>query len=79
MKKFIKRTNEGYAPKEATILAQPEIIEFGKTVPPNFLLNKIIQIFAFTGAMRKIDLFNQSCDVKDEGDKIKVCFREAKI
>lgn len=49
LKKFIKRTNEGYAPKKATVLAQHEIIEFVKTAPRNFLLNKIILIFAFIG------------------------------
>lgn len=79
LKKYLKRTNEGYEAKKAPVLTQTEIFAYLQTAPPTSLVSKIILIFSFVGAMRKTDLYNlKFTDVVDQDEKIKVCFDEVK-
>lgn len=79
LKMFIKRANEGYEPNKAHILSQEQITHYISTAPTSALLNKVILIFGFLGAMRKTDIYDlKYSDVEDKGDKIKVSFAEAK-
>lgn len=79
LKQFIKRKNEGYEPNKAQILSRDQITRYVTTAPKSDLLRKVILIFSFLGAMRKSDIYDlKNTDVEDTGDKIRVCFSEAK-
>lgn len=79
LKQYLKRCNEGYEANKAYVLSQEQIWRYIETAPKSALLSKLILIFGFLGAMRKSDIYDlKNSDVQDEGDKIRVCFEEAK-